>query len=151
MMTLDLGTGSCLPSIVEGTFSRNPSSWRDKTSGLLSYQLPAWVASRDPCCGMMRCVAYFSLFPCEYARVYVRLPAKGCSRGVGLAGGPARGGEEEGEPELQGRRGKGTQDEGASVSCLVPRDHLSEPGEVRGSVGPPLAMTSSCTQVPVGH
>lgn len=52
MMTLDLGMGSCLPSIVEGTFSRNPSSCRDKTSGLLSYQLPAWVASRDPRCGM---------------------------------------------------------------------------------------------------
>lgn len=54
MMTLDLGMGSCLPSIVAGTFSRNPSSWPDKTLGLLSYQLPAWVASRVPCCGMMR-------------------------------------------------------------------------------------------------
>lgn len=55
MMTLDFGMGSSLPSMVVGTFSRNPSSWRDKTSGLLSYQLPACVASRVPRCGMMRC------------------------------------------------------------------------------------------------
>lgn len=57
MMTLDLGMGSCLPSTVVGTFSRNPSSWRDRTSGLPSYQLPAWVASRVPCCGMLRVCA----------------------------------------------------------------------------------------------
>lgn len=54
MMTLDLGMGSCLPSIAGGTFSRKPSSWRDNTSGLPSYQLPAWVASRVPRCGMVK-------------------------------------------------------------------------------------------------
>lgn len=82
-MTRDLGMGSCLPSIVEGTFSRNPSSWRDKTSGLLSYQLPAWVASRDPRCGMMRtCTVVCFPLSLEYARVYVRLPVKGMTGGA---------------------------------------------------------------------
>lgn len=41
----------------------------------------------------------------------------------------------EGEREVNGSRnveeGK-EQDAGASVSCLLPRDHLSEPGEAEG-------------------
>lgn len=52
MMTLALVIGSSLPSTVVGTFSRNSSSWRESTSALPSYQLPAWVASRVLDCGM---------------------------------------------------------------------------------------------------
>lgn len=65
MMTLDLVMGNCLPSTVAGTFSRNPSSWRDKTSGLPSYQLPAWVASRVPCCGIADGVCWCDILLCN--------------------------------------------------------------------------------------
>lgn len=53
MMTRALGMGGALPSMVAGTRSRKSSSWRERTSALSSYQLPAWVASRVPDCGMV--------------------------------------------------------------------------------------------------
>lgn len=55
MITLALGIGSSLPSIVVGTRPRKSSSWRESTSDLLSYQLPAWLASRVPDCDMFYC------------------------------------------------------------------------------------------------
>lgn len=48
MMTLAFDMGNSFPSMVVGTLLRLSSSWRDRTSGLSSYQLPAWVASRLP-------------------------------------------------------------------------------------------------------
>lgn len=48
IMTLAFDMGSSLPLMVAGTLLRLSSSWRERTSGLSSYQLPAWVASRVP-------------------------------------------------------------------------------------------------------
>lgn len=53
MMTLALEMGSSFPSTVVGTLSRYSSSAFDRTAGLPSYQLPAWVASRVPFWGMV--------------------------------------------------------------------------------------------------
>lgn len=65
MMTLALVMGSSLPSIVVGTLSRNSSSWRERTSALPSYQLPAWVASRVPDCGIL----WIYIYRCIYISV----------------------------------------------------------------------------------
>lgn len=58
MTTLALDMGSSFPSMLVGTLLRKSSSWRERMSGLSSYQLPACVASRFPDSDIVLCLLY---------------------------------------------------------------------------------------------